>query len=55
MVPRRRRWINDLDQSKWASAEQIQVYRPDKKCPWGRRDIRRFALSVNAVGDGGNI
>jgi hypothetical protein len=28
------------------------VYRPDEKRPWGRRDIRRFALGVSAFGNG---
>lgn len=30
-------------------------YRPDEKCPWGRRDVSLFALGVNAIGDRGYV
>lgn len=54
-VPRRRRWINDLDRGKYANAGQMKVCRPNEKCPWGRRDICLFAVCVNTFGDGGYV
>lgn len=54
-VPRRRRWINDLDQGKYANVGRMRVCRPNEKCPWGRRDICLFALCVNTFGDGGYV
>jgi len=29
--------------------------RPDEKCPWGRCDIRLFAVGVHALRDGGYV
>lgn len=33
----------------------MKMYRPDEKCPWGRRDIGLFALGVNIIGDCGYV
>lgn len=33
----------------------MKMYRPDEKCPWGRRNISLFALGVNIIGDCGNV
>jgi hypothetical protein len=33
----------------------MQMYRPDEKCPWGRRDIGLFALGVNTIGYRGYV
>jgi hypothetical protein len=33
----------------------MHMYRPDEKCPWGRRDVGLFALGVNTIGDRGYV
>lgn len=55
MVPKRSRWIKDLDQGKQASAGRMQLYRPNEECPWGRCDIRLFAVGVHPLRNGGYV